>query len=594
MKRPHYPVFIFLLIFLLQAGSLFSQNNDMKLLSVNTMKHIRPYDTVEGKPFVDIKAARNEYEPFQVAVIASGDKHLEKVRAKISPLKNGDAVIDPKNIKLFREGYVYVRNSTPRTQSAPGLFPDPLLPYVNPVSGDSIKPLRQIRGPKGSHYEGAKYCAGLTDIFPGQNNVIWADVFIPKGTKAGVYKGTLKVTAAKGISAEIPVTLTVWDFTLPDTPTHRTHFGHFSSIAGYWGIKYDSDKYKEIEMRFCKELAACRINPPIPGSLLPEVNDDGSLTIIPERHKKLKQYIEETHLADFEIPRSKFIASTSNSTRPIPASQTDPAAIKKSIRYYREFYNYLKENGWEKRAYLYMLDEPNYIKDYQQVINLGKVVKEAVPQLQRLVVEQTYKHDPSWPDLDNYMDIWCPLFTYIDRKTINEKLAQGDEVWSYTALVQPPPSYHPQYEKVKNKNAPYWHIDRPPIVYRIPLWMNKQYNITGLLYWTTTGWYNDRGPWLEPWLGPSPERYANGGGLLFYPGKEADFDGPVVSIRLKNIREGLEDYEYFAILEKMGQGKFVKEMVDRIAPSNWDFTTDGDLLMKVREELARKIVSLKK
>jgi hypothetical protein len=222
------------------------------------------------------------------------------------------------------------------------------------------------------------------------------------------------------------------------------------------------------------------------------------------------------------------------------------------------------------------------------------MVKEAVPELQRLVVEQTYKHDPSWPDLDNYVDIWCPLFGFIDRKTINEKIAQGDEVWSYTALVQPPPSYHPQYKLVKDKNAPYWHIDRPPIVYRIPLWINKQYNIKGLLYWTTTGWYNDKGPWLEPWLGPYPERYANGGGLLIYPGKEAGFDGPVSTIRLKNIRDGLEDYEYFAILEKMGQKKFVKEMVDSIAPKWWDFTTDGEALLKIREELARKISELKK
>ena len=577
----------------MQSTPLFSQNENMTLLSVNTMKHIRPYDRVKGKSSVEIKAAKNEYESFQVAVIAGGEKHLENVRVKISPLKNGDAVIGEKNISIFREEYVYVRNSTPRPQEAPGLFPDPLLPFINPVTGDSIKPMRQVREASGSHYEGAKYCAALTDIYPGQNNVIWVDVYIPKEAKAGVYKGLLTVSADKNIRATIPVSLTVWDFSLPDTPTHRTHFGSFGSISGHWGVKYDSDKYKAIEMRFCKELARCRISPPIPGYLLPQVNDDGSLTIIPERHKKLQQYIKETHLADFEIPRTKFMSVTSNTTNPTPADQTDPQAIEKTKRYYREYYNYLKENGWDKRAYLYMLDEPNHVKDYQQVINLGKVAKEAAPRLQRLVVEQTYKHKASWPDIDNYVDIWCPLFGYIDRKSINQKIARGDEVWSYTALVQPPPNYHPQYERVKDKNPPYWQIDRPPIVYRIPLWINKQYNIKGLLYWTTTGWYNDKGPWLEPWLGPYPVRYANGGGLLFYPGKEAGFDGPVASIRLKNIREGLEDYEYFAILEKLGQGEFVKNMVDRIAPQWWDFTTDGDSLLKIREKLAQKIVEMR-
>jgi len=130
-------------------------------------------------------------------------------------------------------------------------------------------------------------------------------------------------------------------------------------------------------------------------------------------------------------------------------------------------------------------------------------------------------------------------------------------------------------------------------VYRIPLWLNRQYNIKGLLYWTTTGWYTDKGPWLEPFLGPYPKRYFNGGGLLFYPGKDAGFDGPVTSIRLKNLREGLEDYEYFAILEKKGQTEFVKKIVDSICPEWWEFTTNPEALLKAREQLAKKIVELR-
>jgi hypothetical protein len=46
-----------------------------------------------------------------------------------------------------------------------------------------------------------------------------------------------------------------------------------------------------------------------------------------------------------------------------------------------------------------------------------------------------YLQDPSWPDIDLAVDIWCPLWSFIDRETINDKLAAGDEVWSYTALI---------------------------------------------------------------------------------------------------------------------------------------------------------------
>jgi hypothetical protein len=92
--------------------------------------------------------------------------------------------------------------------------------------------------------------------------------------------------------------------------------------------------------------------------------------------------------------------------------------------------------------------------------------------------------------------------------------------------------------------------------------------------------------------GANLARYYNGGGLLFYPGRDAGFDGPVTSIRLKNIREGLEDYEYFAILEKLGEEEFVGEMVDTACPEWWDFTKDPEILLKVREQLAVKIESL--
>ena len=88
---------------------------------------------------------------------------------------------------------------------------------------------------------------------------------------------------------------------------------------------------------------------------------------------------------DFEVPRTPFMTNTSNSTRPTPENQTDPVAIEKSKRYYHEMYQYLKDNGWEKRAYLYLIDEPNSVKDYNQVINLAKVAEDGAPGLQRLV-----------------------------------------------------------------------------------------------------------------------------------------------------------------------------------------------------------------
>jgi len=505
---------------------------------------------------------------------------------------------------MFKEEQVFINHSSPRAEFPPGLYPDPLVPFINPVTGDSTIANKKVKAIDGESLRIPKYSAYPINIYPGQPYILWVDVYVPEDMKAGIYEGTLKVIAQEDISVTMPISLTVWDFTLPKVATHRTHFGHFSLISKVWGIDGESEQFRNTELQYCEELARHRINPPIPHSLLPEVSEDGSLIIDPDKHKELSKYIDKTNLLDFEVPRSKFMTNTSNSERPTPANQTDPIAIEKSKRYYREMYQYIKENGWEKRAYLYLIDEPNSVKDYNQVINLAKVVNEAAPDLKKLVVEQTYKHEASWPDLDPYIDIWCPLFSFIDRNTINEKINNGDEVWSYSALVQPAPSYHPLYEKLKNENPPYWHIDQPTIMYRIPTWLNRQYNINGLLYWTTSGWYNDISPWIFPTLGPWESddaetvaydtRYFNGGGILFYPGLDAGFDGPVASIRLKNIREGLEDYEYFTILEKNGEGEFVKEMINQVCPEWWNFTRDTEKVLQVREQLALRIESIAK
>jgi len=168
-------------------------------------------------------------------------------------------------------------------------------------------------------------------------------------------------------------------------------------------------------------------------------------------------------------------------------------------------------------------------------------------------------------------------------------------------------------------------------VYRVPTWINYQYNITGLLYWSTVTTVID--PWGNPAFSHSA-RHFNGGGFLFYPGVPCGIDGPVSSMRLKNLRDGMEDYEYFAILERLAPlevhtedmtilgGDFfltglagkeghsaelpsglslrvedsrspVKKIVNIIAPNWWNFSKDPDKFLAAREKIAEQILRLK-
>jgi hypothetical protein len=589
MKNKTFTTIFFFLILI--AFERAPAGEKIILTALNGAERIAQDQKAVGANTVKICSARNEVESFQV-VVSAPQENINVTKVEISDLVSSEgSKIEKENVKLFREEYVRVRLSSPRAELPPGLYPDPLVPFINPVTNEPIEPLNESSKRWGESVTTSGYdmYAIPFEVFKGQNQPIWADVHIPKNVPACEYNGQLRVSARGGISEQIPVSVIVWDFTLPDGPTHRNHFGSFGNVARYFNVDRNSDRFKQIEMRYCQAMSEHRINPPIPSYLLPQVNDDGSLKIIPERHAALKEFIAKFHVTDFEIPRAPF-ARLPSSTLRSDYKTISPENRIKAQRYYREFYKYLKDNGWEEGAYLYMLDEPNLRENYEQVLVLGQLVHEAVPQLRCLVVEQTYPQDASWPDIDPAVDIWCPLWSFIERESINDKIAHGDEVWSYTALVQRAPSYHPQYQTVKNFDPPYWHIDRPLTMYRVPTWINYQYNITGLLYWSTVTTV------IEPWYNPAfaHPRHYNGGGFLFYPGTPCGIDGPVVSMRLKNLRDGMEDYEYFAMLEKLTDKKTVKKIIDTIAPNWWNFSKEPGEFLAARQKLAQQILSLKK
>ena len=579
--------------------SIEKETADVKLSVINSLDRVKQDDKIIGEDQASIKAAKNEVESFQVVVQAL-DRNVRVTGAIVSDLTGDAGTIGKENVTLFREEYARVRRSSPRAQLTPGLYPDPLVPFIDPVTNKPIQPFDQYRVKWGEPFisSGYEMYAVPFDLWKGQNQPLWVDIYVPEKAAAGEYKGTITVTfsnspeqfgqnvdSIKTKSLSLPVNLTVWNFTLPNGPTHKNHFGHVSGIIErLYGVKSDSQEGLDIEMRYCQMMADHRINPPLPHSFLPEVNPDGSLKIVPEKHAKLKKFLEDLHVTDFEIPRAPYTEMTTTNRA-------------KAIRYYKDYYNYVKENGWDKRAYLYMLDEPNLSENYQQVIDLGALAHEAAPEIRCLVVEQTYAQDPSWPDMDPAIDIWCPLFAFIHRESIEEKLSHGDEVWSYTALSQRAPRYNPDYETVKNYDSPYWHLDAQLTSYRTPTWMNWQYKIAGLLYWSSVQISGSVTGVMDPWMLPAfseSDSQFNAGGYLLYPGVPCGINGPISCIRLKALRDSMEDWEYFEILNKLAGRDEVTKIVSEVAPNWWATSENPGEINASREKLANEILRLQK
>jgi hypothetical protein len=254
----------------------------------------------------------------------------------------------------------------------------------------------------------------------------------------------------------------------------------------------------------------------------------------------------------------------------------DPTAADrdKALQYLRSTYRYLEENGWHQGAYIYILDEPNDKEAYERVRQLAALVHEVDHRIPVLCTEQTKTSDPSWGVLDQAVDIWVPLWPLHDEATAQVRLAAGNQLWSYTALCQ------------GKQPSPWWQIDFPVLNYRVPLWINWHYRMTGLLYWTTVCWRDCSDPWLDQ---PSFRGAYNGEGMLFYPGTQAGFDGPVTSIRLKNIREGMEDYEYLRLLADRSGQAAADQYVAKVARSWFDWESDPDRLLEVRRQIAQAL-----
>jgi hypothetical protein len=525
---------------------------------------------VGGADTVNISGARGEFESFQVVVTATG-ANLQDISAQMSPLTSQpDQSIPAKNVTIFRELFVPVRYSSPTATVPPGLTADPLIPFVNPYTG------RQIREPRWNDraVEGSRFGAAAFDLWQDRHQPLWVDVEIPKETAAGIYSGVFSVRADNAEPVTIPVRLTVWDFVLPDGPTHENHFGSFSYLSRHHKLDQNSEKYYLLEDRYIAMMAAHRLNPPLPHRLHPKIVEDGTAVFDEQTDRRITEFVERYHVTNIEVPRAPF-------------ADVLTANRDKAIRYYRSWYAYLAKKGWAERTYLYMLDEPNDKQAYEQVRQLGALVHEAEPRLRRLVVEQPYSQDPDWGSIDDAVDIWCPLFGFIHEPSIKLAQSRGDHVWSYTALCQKAPSYHPEYQKVKDDDPPYWQIDFPVLSYRMAPWLNWRYGITGLLYWATVSWSS---PERNPWDDPGFYVRFNGEGALFYPGEDAGIDGPVASIRLKNLRDGMEDYEYFKLLEKR-RGKDIVDQIVRSAVPSWGaWNQDPYRLLELRERLAQEIL----
>jgi hypothetical protein len=279
-------------------------------------------------------------------------------------------------------------------------------------------------------------------------------------------------------------------------------------------------------------------------------------------------------------------------------------------QYLSQVEKHLEQNGWLGKEYIYWFDEPNR-KDYPFVREGMMNIRRAAPKLTRFITE----HQPG-PDIMDVSEISCTIFDRVDREVVAELTQQGREFWSYLCTAPKAP----------------WvslFIDHDAINLRIWPWMSYQWKLKGILIWRVNYWNSPEaspaGTLQNPWVDPMSymtgygtangqiRYWGNGDGRLLYPPNRNPNDhskkylaGPVCSVRLENLRDGIEDYEYFHLLEEavknarlnqetlIEKAKSLLDVPESIFSDGRTFTKDPQMLLAHRKQIGEVLGELMK
>jgi hypothetical protein len=254
---------------------------------------------------------------------------------------------------------------------------------------------------------------------------------------------------------------------------------------------------------------------------------------------------------------------------------------------------HFEEKGWLDKAFVYWFDEPMG-KDYAYVNAGMETLKKYAPKLRRMLTNRCTV------DLMDTVNTWCPVPHHFHVPELEECRARGDELWWYICCS--PPATQPGCQ-----------IDHPGTDLRAWLWQTWGKGVKGVLIWTVVWWngpaaYPDpehpQDPYLDPagWgkrykAGEKVLQWGNGDGRFCYPPisardgrqKKTVIEDPVTCIRMEMLRDGIEDYEYFAMLKKLDPNNKLLIVPKSVYRAFDDYSADPVHMETHREKLARAL-----
>ncbi|MBI4658613.1 MAG: DUF4091 domain-containing protein [Verrucomicrobia bacterium] len=546
-----------------------------------------PVRPAEGaiKP-VAISAAQGEFEPVQIVLRPEKDGQITS--AVVSPLVDASGNTAPILARIDEVAFVEVKKPTDKS-CVPGWYPDPLPPLRPPL------PLRA-----------------------GMNQPLWVTFQVPRNIKPGDFKGELSLTTSLG-DLIVPLSVHVYDFALPEETHLKSALGLGSGgINRYHGLTRQDDKQAVFE-KYLRNFAEHRISPysfydyaPIDVRFAGEGANKRAVVDFSRFDKAAAKWLDEFHFNTFQLRLPGMGGGTFHS-RHLGELEGFQEGTPEHARLFQDYLNqmekHLRERGWLQKAFTYWFDEPDP-KDYEFVVEGMKRIKAAAPGIRRMLTEQPE------PALLGHVEIWCGLTPQWTPEKVRARREAGEEVWWY--ICTGPKAPHVTL-----------FIDHPGTELRLWPWQSWQYGVSGILIWATVYWNSPlafpapklQDPWLDPMSYVSGyDRpvghigfWGNGDGRFLYPPRrnpetssEPCLDEPINSLRWENLRDGMEDYEYFWILQQaiegaqrsQGETQLIQQarqllsVPPEISKDLTHFTTDPRPILEHRDRIARMIEKL--
>lgn len=534
--------------------------------------------TAAQKSVLRIQMAKNETEAVQLYMYAN--EAVESYNVAVSDLICGNAIIPATSVEIFHEYYQdYVKTRVGSNPDlAEGRSPDPLLPMATAVEYDE------------------------TAIEKGNNQAVLLDVTTTSSTPAGLYTGTVTVTA-DGEAYTIPMEVKVYDIDLTGAPELQMVFStyltdHFASA--------ELDSSQEMHEAYVDALLKYKMS-----GRLPFEGEGG-----PEAFVEL---LREYYFKDGFTAYAMFIEPTGSGYNG-KSSNVNLSYMKEYIR--AVAYASLEDRvNYLDKAYTYFttdVDEPaseeqflrakgtvdlyfemltncdNELReelagtaDYDWYVETVSPVLTTIPD----VIPGSYDAN----DVKKYgleMLTVCPCLDAISdldyRKVLFETMTQTD-VWMYTC-------WGPVYPYA---NA---HSSDIPMATRVMGWMCYELNTPAYLMYATSSYlYLEGGdtmgdPWETGWTGQP----SLGDGKLTYPGAKYGIYGPCPSLRMVAYRDMAEDYQLLQILGKLYEEQgldadvALQPLYRKIYTEIMTVIRDTDAMEAVRTELFETIVALQK